>query len=269
MREDASLAPSGGLFFEKRARPAEGRFFRDQRGRDTAEFFKTASPDPTFLWDEPVSNGYHRPAREQPEALEHGGERFHASEADYGTGTAATHSVVDSVGGKPAASARAPLGKHAAALPRFCGTSFEKAALNVPTGKQVGDAYDKAKDAGGQALEEGKAIGAKALEAGKDLGSRVVDRATRYGGQAIDTLKGSSAGVGDSVDEALDSASRHPLGAAAMLGGAGLLGAKAVGGAARGAGRGLAALVGRGRPKPKGIVERGLAGLSHLIGIGK
>jgi hypothetical protein len=263
MSEGASLAPQGGLFFEKRAQSAEGRFFRDQRGRDTAEFFKTATPDPTFLWDEPVANGFHRPTREQPEALEHGGERFHATEADYGTGTAGKHSVVD----KPAASAGGQLGKHAAALPRFCGTSFEKSALSLPTGKQVGDAYDKARDAGNQAVEAGKAFGEKALEAGKELGGRVLDRAVRYGGQAVDTLKGSGAGLGDSVDQALDSASRHPLGAAAMLGGAGLIGAKAVGGAARGAAHGVASLVGRRRPKPpKGLVERGLAGLSHLIG---
>lgn len=224
---------------------------------------KTATPDPTYLWDEPVADGFHRPAREQPEALEHGGERFHASDADYGTGAAGSHSVVDRP--KPTPRAGGPMGKHAAAMPRFLGTSFEKSALSLPSGKDVGDTYDKARDAGGRALETGKAYGQKALETGKELGGKLLDRATRYGGQALETLKSSTGGLGDQADEALDAASKHPLGAAAMLGGAGVLGAKAVGGAARGVTRGAAALLGRKKPVPKGVVERGLAGLSHLF----
>jgi hypothetical protein len=262
MDEDPSLAARDGLFFQKRAQAAEGRFFRDLRGRDAADFFKMANPDPTFLWDEPVANGYHRPAREQPEALEHGGERFHASDADYGTGTGLKQSVVD----KPAVSRHGQLGKQAAPVSRVGGTPLEKSALSLPTGKDVGDAVDKAKDVGGRALEIGKAYGGQALHAGKELGGKILDRAARYGGQAVDTLTGQGAGLADRADEALDAASRHPLGAAAMLGGAGVLGAKAVSGAARGATRGVASLIGRRRKVPQSLVARGLAGLSHLIG---
>jgi len=240
MEESTSPRESEELVFDKRAGAESGRFFRDMKGREQGFFFKSATPDPTFLWDEPIADGYHRPTHQQPEALEHGGERFHASDADYGTGTSFMHSVVERPAERPAGSR---MRKHAAA-PRFGGTSFEKAAFSL----------DKLKDAGGQALE-----------AGKDIGGKVLDRAARFGGQAVDTLKGSGGGVGESLEGALDSASRSPLGAAAMLGGAGIIGAKAVGGAARGAARGVRRLV-RGKPKPpKGLIERGLAGLSHLI----
>lgn len=225
----SSSVSASGLFFEKRAQVKGGRFFRDLEGRGEGRFFKRANPDPTFLWDEPVADGFHRPAREQPEAEEHGGERFHASDADAGTG--AVQGVVARVADKPAAAGRA-----------------KQAAV------ELGQAYDKAKGAG-----------AEALATGKDLGGKVLDRAARYGGQALDTLKGSGEGLGEGVDEALDSASRRPLGAAAMLGGAGILGARVVGGAARGAARGVKSLV-HGKPKPpKGLIERGLAGLSHLF----
>lgn len=254
MAEAPSLIGPAGLFFDKRATAEGGRFFRDLQGRETAQFFKTATPDPTFLWDEPVADGFHRPAREQPEALEHGGERFHASDANYGTGTGLMHGAVDHAAERPAAAAHSALGKHAAALPRFGGTSFEKSALSWPTQKGLGQAYDKVKDVGGDALEQGK-----------ELGGKILDRAGRYGGQAVQTLKGSGEGLGESVDEALDSASRHPLGAAAMLGGAGILGAKAVGGAARGVARGVTSLVRRKPKVPTSLIERGLAGLSHLI----
>lgn len=221
----------GGLFFDKRAQAEGARFFRDLDGRADGQFCKAATRDPTSLWEEPVADGFHRPAREQPEPIEHGGERFHASDADYGTGAGFMQGIVARTGNKPPASSRA-----------------KQAALNL------GQAYDKAKGAG-----------AEALSAGKELGGKVLDRAARYGGQALDTLKGSGAGIGESVDEALDSASRRPLGAAAMLGGAGILGAKAVGGAARGAARGVGRLL-HGKPTPpRSLVERGLAGLSHLF----
>jgi hypothetical protein len=273
MDESRPSENRGGLFFEKRAQSTEARFFRDLPGRDVANFFnadtarnggaghhKTATPDPTYLWDEPVADGFHRPAREQPEPIEHGGERFHASDADYGTGVGVAHSVV--VPDKKSSGTSGSLGKHAAAAtPRFLGTSFEKSALSLPSGKEVGDAYDKAKDAGARALDAGQAFGEKAIETGKELGGKILDRAARYGTQALETLKGSGQGLGDKADEALDAASKHPLGAAAMLGGAGVLGAKAVGGAARGA----ASLLHRRKPVPKGLVARGLAGLSHLI----
>src|SRR5579859_3586 len=259
MSQDAP-APSG-LFFQKRAQPEEGRFFRDLRGRDAGDFLKAASPDPTFLWDEPVADGFHRPAREQPEALEYGGERFHASDANAGTGVVTEPAAGAGAGAAPAA----PMGKHASPSLRFLGTSFEKAALQAPTGKDVGDAYDQARELGGRALDAGKAYGQKALETGKDVGGKILDRAAHYGGQALETLRGSSEGLGDKADEILDAASKHPVGAAAMVGGAGLLGARAVGGAARGVARGAGALLRRRKPVPQGLVSRGLAGLSHLL----
>jgi hypothetical protein len=270
MDEDLPLGGEAGLFFEKRAQSTDARFFRDLPGRDEADFHdlrasevKTANPDPTYLWDEPVADGFHRPAREQPEALEHGGERFHASDADYGTGAAGKHSVVDSH--KTPARAGGPMGKHASTMTRFLGTSFEKSAVSLPSRRDVGETYDKARDAGERALDAGKAYGDKALETGKELGGKLLERAGHYGNQALETLKGSSQGLGNKADEVLDAASKHPVGAAAMLGGAGVIGAKAVGGAARGAARGAAALFRRKKPVPKGIVERGLAGLSHLL----
>jgi hypothetical protein len=257
---DRMSLPPAGAFFEKRAAVADGRFFRDLPGRDNGDFLKAATPDPTFLWDEPVADGFHRPTREQPEALEYGGERFHASDAKAGAGVVSHSSVVES-GNQAAPPASAPMGKHASAIPRFLGTSFEKSALKLPTGKNVGEAYDQARDAGEQALEKGKAYGARALETGKEVGGKLLDRAAHYGGQALDTLRGSGQGLGDRADEVLDAASKHPLGAAAMVGGAGVLGARAAGGVARGA----ASLFRRKKPIPKGLVERGLAGLSHLL----
>ena len=259
---DSGAAPAGGMGGPIDVGPSSADMGTGKGvKKKPAEREKTATPDPTFLWDEPVADGFHRPAREQPEALEHGGERFHASDADYGTGTGFKHGVVEGGSQTTPARASSQMGKHASATPRFLGTSFEKSAISLPTGKDAGEAYDKAKDAGGRALEAGKVYGERALEAGKEYGGKLLDKAVHYGGQAFDTLKGSTGGLGDKADEALDAASKHPLGAAAMLGGAGVLGARAVGGAARGAARGVGALLGRKRKVPEGF----LAGLSRLL----
>lgn len=88
---------------------------------------KTAGKSPSD-WDAEsgIPTGFHRPAYEQPEGLESGGERFHSTEAkgaDYGAGSGLSHGLVEGGKLRMKGSSGSQIGKHASATPRFLGTS--------------------------------------------------------------------------------------------------------------------------------------------------
>jgi hypothetical protein len=117
---------------------------------------KTASPTPADEFDADLStfpHGFHRPSKTQPEALEHGGERFHSSEArgsDFGTGKG--------VGSDNRATVKAmannQMGKHASVTPRrFLGTSAtitKEAAPEGYWGQRAGEFGSSLQSAGRQ-----------------------------------------------------------------------------------------------------------------------
>jgi len=85
---------------------------------------KTAAKSPND-WDADAGlpTGFHRPAGDQPEALEAGGERFHSTEhkgADFGVG----HGLVETGSFKMKGTSSGQMGKHASAPLRFLGTSY-------------------------------------------------------------------------------------------------------------------------------------------------
>jgi hypothetical protein len=274
---------SKGLFFEKRATSAEGRFLRDMPDRETGLFHKganTAYPpgigaalsgsmggsmnvgttqggggmygtgkgkkpsEPavstpahpaekkafdTTQWMEegadPVPTGFHRPTREQPEALEFGGERFHSSEAQVTGGVPVPSSVIDHKAtaeglGLP------QMKKHANDL-RFLGTSFQKQAVDIDDIKQ------KASDAGETIKNKAGEFGSKLLHSAGEGAKDVVGA----GGMALDTVASSPA---------------------LALGATYLAGRKLLGGA-KGVARGAANLV-RGRRAATAAKEVGLLG---------
>jgi hypothetical protein len=177
--------------------------------------------------DSGLPTGFHRPAQEQPEPLEAGGERFHASEAmapSLGVPSQQRHGLVE--GGSVRTSALTPpqMGKHAA--PRFLGTMY-------------GD----------------EKIAASAEE--------YTNRARSYAGQRGDEAKKSLStfgrGLATKSDEVVKGITQSPTSsaiAALVLGKMGL-------GAVKGAGRGAARLVGR-RPAPSASGQV-LGGLRKLI----
>jgi hypothetical protein len=90
---------------------------------------KTAQKVPSD-WDADsgLPTGFHRPAYEQPEALEEGGERFHSTEAkgpDFGVGEGLQDTTRQAKLKKPPGTGH-QMGKHASL--RYLGTSFSKEA---------------------------------------------------------------------------------------------------------------------------------------------
>jgi len=222
---------------------------------------KKASPDPTFLYDEPVSDGLHRPARTQPEALEDGGTRFQSSEADYGTGRGFHHGTNETGTMRMNVREGSQMGKQASVLPRFLGTTFEKSAFKLTkadleeTGKEVGghvaDAASKVRDVAAEyAPKAGRAI--------KDVAERGYEGAKELAGTSMDTLKEEA----NKVPGQLSDLAKSPAGAAGLLA-AGGLGAYAGGKKILGGAAGLL----RRKPKPAaGLLERIGLGLKHLVG---
>jgi len=136
-------------------------------------------------WDADTSlpTGFHRPASEQPNELESGGERFH----DTSDGTVAQpsnrhrHGLVEGGAMTMRATSSSQMGKHASA-PRFLGTSYgiEKSAF------------------------------ASGPEPGKAKGSEWVGRrADEFTG----SLRNAAGGVGDFLDSGVKAVTRSPVGA--------------------------------------------------------
>lgn len=271
--KDATMTKqSNGMFFEKMARPQDGNFFRDMRGRDDATFHqktamngsgaagaasaantaetnivgspsagpapspgassgnfgsgegikgkkdeteaqrlarllesasskkdskdkdeKTASAAPSDWDGADLATGFHRATKEQPEALEAGGDRFHSSNgngAEYRGAGSATHGLVEG-GSMRVRQGTGGQKKHASAqhgTPRFLGTSYNmsKTAMKITekstwdkslaqAGNTAKKTLSQAGETAGKALDEGSkspiAVGIAALLAAK-LGMR-------------------------------------------------------------------------------------------------
>ncbi len=289
-----SKAAADGMFFQKRAQPQKGHFFRDLPGRSNATFQKSAEdtdsdgtegsateggdsqinstpsasdeagggmygtgkPNPKKSaehsklrqildnagpgetrsavkvasaapsdWeaDMGIATGFHRPTKDQPEALEAGGERFHSTLAKppaSGSPPGMRHGINEGGSMNIPATSGHQLGKHAA--PRFLGTGFAKNAVD----------WDKAKSYAGDRLNEMK-----------------------------DSLSSTGGDLADSADKAVKGVTKSPLGTTV----AALVGAKLLGHAAGGVGRGIGRAFGR-RPVPKpSMIGGAVGGLRKLI----
>ena len=185
---------------------------------------KKAYESPTVPESDGVPTGFHRPAHEQPEALEGGGERFHSTQSrapEYGAGTG-RQSTTQQSQMKMKATSNGQLGKQASV--RYLGTSF---ALE--------------KDAG----EWG------------DIGSNFVDTLGTSSRQAVDTAGKWGKNFARRATKKVEEKSKDPAYALGALG-AGALGAGLLGrGLLRGAGKGAKRLW-RGKPAtpPPGILSR-------------
>ena len=106
----------------------------DDKGGTGRGFGKRAAASPS---DEDANSslavGFHRPSRDQPEALELGGERFHSTEFGVGSGSnTQPHGLVEGGHMSVKATSSPQMGKHASAR-RFLGTSYglEKTAFTA------------------------------------------------------------------------------------------------------------------------------------------
>ena len=187
---------------------------------------KTASKTPSD-WDADsgLPTGFHRPAREQPEALESGGERFHSSEArapNFGA-ESSRHGLVEGGSMKMPATAGSQMGKHAAI--RFLGTVYSE----------------------------------KTAASAEEYTSRAQNYAGARAGEAKKSLSTFGRGLAGKADEAVKGITQSPTTsaiAALVLGKMGL-------GAGKGVGRGASRMVGR-KPAPS-IAGNALGGLRKLI----
>lgn len=179
-------------------------------------------------WDADVGipTGFHRPATEQPEALETGGERFHSTEAKA-IGNTQRHGLVEGGSMHAGGLTGHQMGKHASA--RFLGTSFNKTAMNYTK------AEDYAKPAGGYASDRLSEAGESMKTLGKELGGH--------------------------ADKAVRGITSSPV----ATGIAALVAAKLGMGAIKGVGRGAARLVGRKKAPPPSLAGGALSGLRKMI----
>ena len=149
------------------------------KSRDKNSSEKTAGATPSD-WNagSGIPTGFHRPTKEQPEALEDGGTRFHDSTADspeYDS-TGISHGVIEGGSLHLPHGSNHQMGKHAA--PRFLGTSLgiEKQAKYINTGVEsyTGDKAGKfvrslkrgAKHVAGKADEAAEAVVGSPIAAG-------------------------------------------------------------------------------------------------------
>lgn len=218
-----------GMFF-KTATGKNGHFHRDLPGRADGHFL---SPLEKRAYEEdidadPISTGFHRPAKEQPEALEAGGDRFHASNVlPTSSGTDGIKHGVNEGGSLSVDSSTNPSMKKTA-CPRFLGTGFAKEAYSMDDAKSdasnaASSAGDFAKEQGGQLLDSAKegvsTLGGAAKDAvgsiaknkwaalvAAGLGARALahgaGRAVRGTGHAIAGAGRSLVGAGKAVHEA-------------------------------------------------------------------
>jgi hypothetical protein len=118
---------------------------------------KTAAAQPSD-WDAGAGlpTGFHRPASEQPEALEAGGERFHSSDTknpSHGTGAGIRHGLTETGGMKLRPGAQG--GKHASDM-RYLGTRFNKTSASAERGGgEAGDSVGGTLDKGYESLKRG------------------------------------------------------------------------------------------------------------------
>jgi hypothetical protein len=159
------------------------------------DLLKVGAASPTD-WDADASlaTGFHRPANEQPEPLEAGGERFHSTEG----GTVASsrnnrrHGLVEGGSMSMRSTASPQMGKHAS-VSRFLGTSFgiEKSAEGVKTPSEaaarkieyIPSYYKQPSESGGgwlgnRAGEFKKSLG-RATEGGGDFATKAVKSITQ------------------------------------------------------------------------------------------
>jgi hypothetical protein len=249
-KDATMIKQADGMFFEKMARPQEGNFFRDMRGRDDASFHqktaqgtgasgaqaavntaqsniagpapqaaqspgassgnfgsgeglgekkkkseserlalllssasgkdgekeskdkdeKTASAAPSDWDGADLATGFHRATKEQPEALEPGGERFHSSVGNgsqYRGEGSRTHGLVEGGSMRKRQGTGHQMGKHAsAAPPRFMGTSFNKTAMKITEKSTWDKSLGQAKDTAQKTLSQAGETAGKALDAG-------------------------------------------------------------------------------------------------------
>jgi hypothetical protein len=199
-----------------------------ERKASSGDEEKTAGKTPDD-WDADSSlpTGFHRPANEQPEALEPGGERFHST-----TAKGPAHGLIEGGSLHMRQGTGHQMGKHAsaaAAPPRFLGTSFalQKTAADMKYDPRYGE---NASNYAGQRWEEAK----------KSLGE-------------------AGSWAGEKADEGVKAITRSPAAtvlAAALLGKAGF-------GALRGLGRRVAR-GGRVAPPPS-LAGQALGGIKKLI----
>lgn len=188
---------------------------------------KVASATPSD-WENDASlpTGFHRPAKEQPESLETGGDRFFSTLAkspESGSPPGIRHGVREGGSMQMGATSSPQMGKHAGV--QFYGTSFDKLA----------DGSDSS------FTEEG---------------------AKRRFSEAGGTLRTLGQDITDKADEGIKTITKSP----AAMGVAALLGGKLLMRGGRGLARGTARMFGRKPvPKP-GIVAQGIGSLKRLIG---
>lgn len=216
-----------GKFFEKRATSADGRFLRDMPGRVSGDFYKAAGPvlvqSVKVATVDGAHTGFHRPAIDQPEALEAGGQRFHAE--SEGTDSVLPGIVAPSIT-TGAIKAGRYLGKQASDM-RFLGTSFQKTSTEyrMPT---ADEAYDSLKRGAGSAADFGKGIGTNVVNTVGGLAEDI----SRVGGKGLDDL------------------SKNKLGALLLAGLGARIGLGSGAAVARGVWKGGRALLGRRPPAP-------------------
>jgi hypothetical protein len=171
----ATGAPMGGSGF--RGQGMGGGMY----GTGTGKVASLAPSD----WDADAGmpTGFHRPAREQPEGLEEGGERFHSTESNsvVPPTNRQRHGLVEGGSMTMRATAGSQMGKHASTR-RFMGTSFDKVAF-APSPSEKRDA--------------------------PGVGGYVSGRAGEFRG----SLGRAAEGVGSALSEGVKSVTRSPVGA--------------------------------------------------------
>lgn len=226
---------------EKKEEPPKEK--KDEKPAAKEEEEKEAAAAPSD-WDvgaaSSLPTGYHRPSREQPEALEAGGERFHST-TEKGRGFSGVDGPVHGIteGGrlKSRATQSPQMGKHASADLRYMGTSINKSAANYQDVKDYVGARVSDAGVGGQKL---LAKGEEYAAAGKEGAKKLLHKA----------------------DKGLKEGLRTPGGAAAAAGIGGLIAA----GLLRKGGRGAMRLF-RGKQKPPpGLIDRATTGIRNYLG---
>lgn len=127
---------------------------------------KVASRRPSdWDGDAGLPTGFHRPASEQPEALEAGGDRFHGSQnkgPEYGAGTGIRHGLVETGGLHMKGTSSGQMGKSASA-PRFLGTSHNMSKTAKSWGQERGEEFQGSVEKGVRGIGEGVSEGVKSI----------------------------------------------------------------------------------------------------------
>lgn len=114
--------------------------------------------------DSGLPTGFHRPAEEQPEALEAGGDRFHNSQTkgpDYGVGEGISHGLVEGGSLRVKGTSGGQIGKHAS--PRFLGTSYGLDKTAKSWGEERGSEFKRSLEKGVSGAGEAASEGVKSI----------------------------------------------------------------------------------------------------------